>query len=446
MQNNFHTNRISCRRKPSKSFSIPKKTAKRMRVTTESEQNADVLSSYSNVQKNVAESSEDSSSSHTLTGSIITMNSKDNWTNESDTEEWLDSATKEESCSESNDTEWESFGSVEEMRSFEFSRESFSTDQLVVVPSMILDEEDSDDFCFRRTPVANSTEIELPKVFAEEPDALGTSDDFCFSRPVANSTIVKRPKVFTEEPDAFGTPDAFYFSRPVANSTVIERPRGFFEEFDAFRTPDLEERLKSSSPVEKIQFPKAETFFKDISISKSDMSLINSQKVHEKERYQSKPNSTPDLEVCDRKKSVYNQSNNTHTEVRGQYENIQNISKNIHSAKQANLPDIVEPPQFGNTSNYENQNEVSDIGRSENLVDDDSDGKYFKDLPKSSRFSQEPKYVRFMSDIRENNKKHLQHLEGIPICNLLNTEPAPSWIKLLTPVKLPGVPIERIVT
>ncbi|GFY40440.1 uncharacterized protein TNIN_189371 [Trichonephila inaurata madagascariensis] len=451
------------------------------------EQNMDVLNRFANVQKNVSEAGEGSSRSHTLTD-----------------------------CSESNDATWESFGSVEVLRSSEFSRESFSTDQHLAVPSMILDENDLDDFCFRRSRVADSTEIERPKVFAEDPVAFGTPEDFCFRHSrVANSTEIERPKVFTEDPDAFGTPDDFCFRRSrVANSTEIERPKVFAEEPDAFGTPedfcfrhsrvansteierpkvftedpdafgtpevfnkihpkasstltrnakttftevpsipditlsekfdddeetlkDLEEYLKCSSPVEKIQFSNAETFFQNISISEIDMSFTNCQKVHEKERDESNPNSTSDFIVRDPRKSVRNQSDDTNTDVSKQSENVQNISEYIHSAKQINLPGNKKPCRVVNPSKYKNQNEDSDIDRSENSMDDGSDGKYLKDLPKSLRFSQKQKYIRGLRDIRTNNEKHLQHLKGLPICPLADTEPAPSRRKVLTWVIIP---------
>ncbi|PRD30800.1 UNVERIFIED_CONTAM: hypothetical protein NCL1_25304 [Trichonephila clavipes] len=171
------------------------------------------------------------------------------------------------------------------------------------------------------------------------------------------------------------------------------------------------------------------------------MSFTNCQKVHEKERNESNPNSTSDFIVWDPQKSVWNQSDNTNTGASKQSENVQNISEYIHSVKRINLPDNKEPSRVVNSSKYENQNEDSDIDRSENSMDDGSDGKFLKDLPKGFRSSQKSKYIRGLRDIRTNNKKHLQHLKGVPICPLSNTEPAPSRIKVLTCVIIPGIPI-----
>ncbi|GFW64078.1 uncharacterized protein TNCV_707831 [Trichonephila clavipes] len=163
---------------------------------------------------------------------------------------------------------------------------------------------------------------------------------------------------------------------------------------------DFEEHLKCSSPVEKIQFSNPETFFKNVSISEIDMSFTNCQKVHEKERNESNPNSTSDFIVWDPQKSVWNQSDNTNTGASKQSENVQNISEYIHSVKRINLPDNKEPSRVVNSSKYENQNEDSDIDRSENSMDDGSDGKFLKDLPKGFRSSQKSKYIRGLRDIR----------------------------------------------
>ncbi|GFW64079.1 hypothetical protein TNCV_707841 [Trichonephila clavipes] len=97
-------------------------------------------------------------------------------------------------CRESNDATWESFGSVEVLRSSEFSRESFSTDQHLAVPSMILDENDLDDFCFRSSRIANSTEIERPKVFIKEANAFGAREVFNKIHPKASSTLIRNAK------------------------------------------------------------------------------------------------------------------------------------------------------------------------------------------------------------------------------------------------------------
>ncbi|GFS44074.1 hypothetical protein NPIL_475711 [Nephila pilipes] len=454
-------------RKPRKSLSIPKNVAKPYHLTTESIARKTAIHPGSNSKKYVSKESKVFFDSDTLTDNTINCEDEENSSN---TEECYGLSSEEKhTCldpEESNDAEWESFESVENMRSFELTTDELSIDQLVVVPSMILDEIDSDDFCPYRNPVANSTAIERPKMYVKECDTFGDTECFDQMLPKASSTLIRNAKNTCAEllrvsdipfsktfDDGEEILKECFQMHPKASSTLIrnakitcaELPRisdapfsTAFDDEEIFK--DLEDRLKCSSPIESIHLPKSEAFFKDISISEIETDSKNSQKDFILERNESNPNNINDLIPYDPQKSFCSETDKPHAHIN---ENAQSILEITSKLRKISLSDDAENSHIEQIFEGKTQNTSSDTDTLQKSIAANDDSKNLEDTSRNYWITKRSRNIVNLSDTK-NKRKYFENLKKLPLCCLTNTEPISYPIKLLTPVTRADLPKDDI--